>query len=74
MSIKIIICKEGVNINIEFLKKQKGIYMFLDLDENQLELLREKYGLFLGPSGRVNITGIRKDKISYIVKALKDII
>jgi aspartate/tyrosine/aromatic aminotransferase len=66
--------KQGVKLNTDFLRKQKGIYIFLDLNKQQLVDLRDKHAIFFGPQGRVNITGLRKEKIGDIVKALNDII
>jgi aspartate/tyrosine/aromatic aminotransferase len=66
--------KEGVNININFLKSQKGIYIFLDLNENQVDRLAEEFGIFLCDNGRLNISGMKKHQIAYFVQSLKTVL
>lgn len=66
--------KSGVNINISFLKSQKGIYIFLDLNENQVDTLAEEFSIFLCDNGRLNISGMRRDQIAYFVKSLKSVL
>jgi aspartate/tyrosine/aromatic aminotransferase len=61
----------GININL--LRNQTGIYMYLNLSEKQVEELMEKYAIFLCEGGRINITGVGSDKVGYLVSALKDV-
>ena len=66
--------KLGVNINVEFLKMQKGIYMFLDLNEKQNNSLAEEFGIFLCGGGRVNLSAINDSNIQYFVSSLKSVL
>lgn len=66
--------KQQVPINYSFLKRQKGIYMFLDLDDKQVQKLGEDYGIFLSEGGRVNISGVPPQNISYFVSSVKEVL
>jgi len=66
--------KKGVNLNLNFLKSQSGIYMFLNLNKDQVEILAKKYSIFLCSGGRVNLSAISEDKIPYFVDSLKEIL
>jgi aspartate/tyrosine/aromatic aminotransferase len=65
--------KQNLKINLDFLKAQKGLYIFLNLNADQVEKLREKYSIFLCERGRLNITSIKEKNITYLVASLKDI-
>jgi aspartate/tyrosine/aromatic aminotransferase len=65
--------KEGIaGEYIDFLRKQKGIYIYLDISNEKVDQLAEKFHIYTGPKGRINATGITEEKFSYIAKALKD--
>jgi aspartate/tyrosine/aromatic aminotransferase len=63
--------KENVQ-QVDFLKKQKGIYMFFDLNYSQVMYLGDKYSIFVVPGGRISISSLAADKIEYFAKAIKD--
>lgn len=64
----------GVNIDFDFLKNQKGIYMFLDLNEAQMEKLANEHLVFLASGGRVNLTGVNKGNLDVFVEAVKKVL
>jgi aspartate/tyrosine/aromatic aminotransferase len=67
--------KEAVNIKLDFLKAQKGIYIFLDLNESQIDRLADEFSIFLCDHGRLNISGVKNAKqIEYLVKSLKTVL
>jgi len=63
--------KENVH-QVDFLKNQKGIYMFFDLNNAQVDYLGDKYSIFVVPGGRISISSLAADKIEYFAKAMKD--
>jgi hypothetical protein len=65
--------KENVH-QVDFLKNQKGIYMFFDLNNAQVDYLVDKYSIFVVPGGRISISSLAADKIEYFAKAMKDTI
>jgi aspartate/tyrosine/aromatic aminotransferase len=65
---------QNVKINLNFLKSQSGIYLFLNLDNHQVATLAEKYAIFICQGGRVNLSGISLTKINYFVECIKNIL
>lgn len=65
---------QNVDFNYDFLKQQKGIYIFLNLSENQVEILAKDYSIFLCDRGRINILSIDETKIKYLVSSLKEVL
>lgn len=59
---------------LNLLECQKGVYIYLDLTDEQTSKLAENYGIYTSSNGRINITGIKVDKIKYLVEALKEIL
>lgn len=62
------------NFLIEFYKSQKGIYLFLDLNDEQVEELKNKYGIYLIKNGRANITSINSKNIDYFVESINSLL
>lgn len=63
--------RQNIKFNYEFLHKQKGIYMFLDLTDNQIKSLANGHYIFIAGAGRINLSGINKNNIEYFVSSLK---
>jgi aspartate/tyrosine/aromatic aminotransferase len=61
-------------INLEFLRSQGGIYMFLDINEGCVDKLAETFSIFLCEGGRLNLCGLQEDKVKYFVESLKDVL
>lgn len=66
--------RQNVNVNLKFLRAQSGIYMFLNLNDDQVQTLAEKYNIFLCGGGRVSLSGLTSDKISYFVECIKNVL
>ena len=62
--------KEEIN-NIDYLRKQKGVFMFFDLSPKQVDYLADSHAIFVVPGGRINISSLPLDKVTYFAKALK---
>lgn len=54
-----------------FLNHQRGMFSYLGLSEAQLSELREKYSLYIGMGGRINVAGINEKNVERICEALK---
>jgi aspartate/tyrosine/aromatic aminotransferase len=65
--------KKGITgLNIDNMKKQRGIFCFFDLTDEQIGHLANKYSIFVGPRGRINLTGLIEEKIPKFANALKE--
>jgi aspartate/tyrosine/aromatic aminotransferase len=66
--------ENNINFNYEFLERQRGIYMFLDLNKDQINFLVNEFFIFLSKRGRINLTGINKNNLDYLISSLKKIL
>lgn len=65
---------QNVKVNFDFLSKQKGIYLFLDLTESQNDKLAREHLVFLAVGGRVNLSGINQSNLNAFVGAVKKVL
>ena len=66
--------KNDINFDYEFLERQRGIYMFLDLKIEQVNTLVNECFIFMSERGRINLTGINKNNLDNLVSSLKKIL
>ncbi len=64
----------GVKKDMNYLKKQIGMFSFTDLAPAQVQYLREQYGIYLAGNGRANIAGLNHENLQYVITALADVI
>ncbi|MBT5388031.1 MAG: aspartate/tyrosine/aromatic aminotransferase [Porticoccaceae bacterium] len=50
--------------------RQKGMFSFLGLKPEQLDALREDYGIYIVSSSRVNLAGINSSNIGYLCDSI----
>ena len=48
----------------------KGLFYMVPLSKNQIELLRDKYSIYLLDNGRMNIAGLEDDKMEYFANII----
>jgi aspartate aminotransferase len=53
-----------------FLKRSLGLFSMLGLKKEQVERLREEYGIYCTGSSRVNLTGLSKQNLPYVIEAI----
>ncbi len=57
-------------IDFDFMRSQKGMFSFTGLRPEQVARLREDYGIYMPPSGRVNIAGLNPSNLDYVIDSL----
>jgi aspartate/tyrosine/aromatic aminotransferase len=57
-------------IDLVSLGNQKGMFALLPLSGEQVNKLKDKFSIYMAPSGRVNLAGLNKDNIPHFVDAL----
>ncbi|WP_420421638.1 aromatic amino acid transaminase [Simkania sp.] len=65
--------KVGTN-KFGFLKNRHGLFSMLGLKNEIVDQLVEKYGLYLTQSGRINLSGLNRKNVAYVVDAIVDIV
>lgn len=61
------------NKNFNFISKQKGMFCFLGINENDVTKLREKWGVYLVGSGRINLSGLSNENVVRVSKAITEV-
>ena len=60
-------------INMAPLGHQKGLFSMLPLSGDQIMGLRERHGVYMAGSGRINIAGLTTGNIETFIEALRDV-
>lgn len=58
------------HIDFEYLKGHKGMFSFVDLNHSEVQSLKEKFGVYLAGSGRINISGLTTKNVDYVVNSI----
>lgn len=61
---------KGVKRDIEYVRKQKGMFSFLGLTPQHVEVLKKDYGIYVPNDGRINVAGLTSPNLDYVCKAL----
>ncbi|AIL33306.1 hypothetical protein IX83_08340 [Basilea psittacipulmonis DSM 24701] len=69
------ILKERVpNFNADLLITQKGMFSYLPLNSEQINVLREKYAIYMLENGRINVPGLNTHNVDYFANALAKVL
>ncbi len=68
------LASKGVNQDFSFITTQSGMFSFSGLNKQQVEILREKYAIYIVGSGRINVAGITEDNLDYLCSAIADVL
>jgi aromatic-amino-acid transaminase len=55
------------------LEREHGMFSLLPLGPDTILQLRSRFGIYMAPSGRINLAGLRENDIAYFVDALQDV-
>jgi len=58
---------------LQFLANQRGLFSNMALTPPQIDALRVKHGIYMAPSGRANLAGMRAADAGKLVAALADV-
>ncbi len=53
-----------------FIKKQKGMFSYSGLNLSEVNLLKEKHGIYIVPNGRICIAALNKNNIDRVAKGI----
>ncbi len=60
-------------ISMAPLGAQKGLFSMLPLSPEMILTLRERHGIYMAGSGRINIAGLTDGNIEAFIAALRDV-
>jgi aspartate aminotransferase len=62
--------EKGVDRDFSFIQHEKGMFSFLGLSPEQVKRLVNEFSIYLVGSSRINVAGINKKNIGYLVDAI----
>ncbi|WWO98579.1 MAG: amino acid aminotransferase [Candidatus Dasytiphilus stammeri] len=62
--------QKGLKKDLNFINNQHGMFSYSDLSKQQVVYLREKFGIYILDSGRINIASITSKNINYLCEAI----
>ena len=60
--------------DFSFMGKQQGMFSFSGLDQDQVQELKQNYGIFMPKSGRINIAGLNWQNLEFVVEAIVSVL
>lgn len=61
---------EKTPIDFSYLLKNKGLFSFCNLTQEQVSHLKHKFGIYMPLDGRINIAGLNHKNLDYVVDAI----
>ena len=66
--------EKGAQQDFSFIARQRGMFSFSGLNPAQVQALREKYGIYIVGSGRINVAGMSVANMDYLCEAIVDVL
>nr|WP_298414806.1 amino acid aminotransferase [uncultured Halomonas sp.] len=60
----------GLDSNFAHVAEQRGMFSYTGLTANQVDRLRDEYGIYMVRSGRANVAGLASENLPYVTKAI----
>ncbi|MFK8051317.1 MAG: aminotransferase class I/II-fold pyridoxal phosphate-dependent enzyme, partial [Halioglobus sp.] len=57
-----------------FIAKEKGMFSFLGLTQDQTRALREDYSVYMLDSSRINVAGVNASNIDYLAQSIGNVL
>ena len=64
----------GVPGDYSFMTRQRGMFSFSGLTKDQVEVLREKYAIYIVGSGRINVAGLTPSNVELVAQAISEVV
>lgn len=61
---------EGVKADFSFIERQNGMFSFSGLSKEQVNRLKEEFGIYIVGSGRISVAGMTKDNMGPLCKGI----
>ncbi|MGS0729441.1 aminotransferase class I/II-fold pyridoxal phosphate-dependent enzyme, partial [Shewanella sp. 0m-11] len=64
----------GVEQNFDFISRQNGMFSFSGLNKDQVNRLKEEFGVYIVGSGRISVAGMTKNNMPVICEAIAKVL
>ena len=58
----------------DFISEHRGMFSRLGLNERNVQVLREEFGIYMVSDSRINIAGLQREKIDFLAASISDIL
>jgi len=65
---------KGVTRDFSFIERQRGMFSFSGLTEEQVGALRRKHAIYMVGNGRINVAGINEANVDRLCRAIADVL
>lgn len=62
----------GVDRDFSFIERQKGMFSFSGLSDEQVAFLRDEQGIYIVKGGRINVAGITSKNLEYLCASITE--
>ena len=66
--------KAGIHDQVLTYRQQQGMFLMLNLSEEQIDTLRDQHGIYMLGNGRISIASLSKDNMPRFCEALQRVI
>lgn len=66
--------QKGVTRDFSFITRQKGMFSFSGLNRDQVDVLREKHGIYIVGSGRINVAAMTPTNMEPLCQAIAEVL
>ena len=66
--------KEGAKVDFSFIEDQHGMFSFSRLTPEQVQRLKDEFGVYAVKSGRICVASLNKANVAYTAKAIKEVL
>ncbi|WP_308514143.1 amino acid aminotransferase [uncultured Turicimonas sp.] len=66
--------KEGAKVDFSFIENQNGMFSFSRLTPEQVQRLKDEFGVYAVKSGRICVASLNKANVDYTAKAIKEVL
>jgi aspartate aminotransferase len=64
----------GAGSRFDYIQSEKGMFSFLGITPEQVEILKQQHSIYMVNSSRVNVAGLSDKNMDYVVRALMQVI
>lgn len=66
--------QRSISKDFSFITEQKGMFTYLGITKEQVQLLRKDYAIYMADSSRINVAGLNTSCLDYVADALQDVL
>jgi aspartate aminotransferase len=59
--------------DFSFIERQRGMFSFLGITPQQVQILREEFGIYMLDSSRINIAGLSATTLPRVSEAIREV-